>query len=234
MNIDLGVSRMVNCYSSLLSYRERQWIKRSFALLLPPGKVTKVNGRKVLFVHIPKAAGMSICTAMFGREVGHDSLALSSVRLKENLHEVFVFTFVRNPYDRLVSAYCFLRQGGMKKYCTDAVMSDYINEKYSNFDSFVLNALGQDSVVSGYYHFVPQIEFLRSQLFDQGGVFVGKVEQISYDFEKVNQALGTLFQLGNFNKTKHDNWQDYYQTRGVKEKVQEVYAEDFQRLGYEI
>ena len=72
------------------------------------------------FIHIPKTAGMSICTAI-GQQPGHRMAGrVNHLRkvTKHNLNasigprainqDAFIFSCIRNPYDRAVSMYYFL------------------------------------------------------------------------------------------------------------------------------
>ncbi|MFO8053169.1 MAG: sulfotransferase family 2 domain-containing protein [Candidatus Omnitrophota bacterium] len=71
---------------------------------------------KFIFLHIPKTAGSSVA-ATLKRNLNKNDLLLcphtKAVRLKltakDKWKDYFKFTFVRNPWDRMVSAYFFLR-----------------------------------------------------------------------------------------------------------------------------
>ena len=67
-----------------------------------------------IFIHIPKCAGVSVSKALFGNLAGGHSRVVD-YQLVFNSNEYsnyFKFTFVRNPWDRLVSAFFFLKKGG--------------------------------------------------------------------------------------------------------------------------
>jgi hypothetical protein len=66
-----------------------------------------IHKHKCIFIHIPKTAGMSIQQG-FGREHNHnhphkkpEDFSLS------RWNSYFTFCFVRNPWDRLLSAYLY-------------------------------------------------------------------------------------------------------------------------------
>ena len=70
---------------------------------------------KCIFIHVPKVAGTSIERSIFETNkwlIGHVK-ASDYIRIDKNKFEsYFSFGFVRNPYDRVVSAYHYLKNGG--------------------------------------------------------------------------------------------------------------------------
>lgn len=89
---------------------------------------------KLIFVHHEKTGGTSIAMALFNQDQGakHSACDNSYDRgftkhysvdkaLKvigpEKWHEYTRFTVVRNPWDRLVSKWCWRREGALKRGC---------------------------------------------------------------------------------------------------------------------
>ena len=67
--------------------------------------------RKCVFVHVPKCAGNSIVKA-FGSDTHSHQPANYYWREKKILN-YYLFSIVRNPWDRFLSAYLFLKDGGI-------------------------------------------------------------------------------------------------------------------------
>ena len=63
---------------------------------------------KVIFIHIPKCAGRSISEA-FGQPFDHFTASYYQTKHPDNWHSYTVFTMVRNPYQRLVSMYHYIK-----------------------------------------------------------------------------------------------------------------------------
>ena len=66
---------------------------------------------KSLFVHIPKTAGISVGVGLYGRKTGdHRTIADYALCFTQaEFQALFKFAFVRNPWDRLFSAYTYLK-----------------------------------------------------------------------------------------------------------------------------
>ncbi len=76
--------------------------------------IEQMYARGCIFIHIPKCAGVSVCQSLFGN-LGPGHLTLrqhQEVLDSRTFDSMFKFSFVRNPWDRLVSAFYFLKQGG--------------------------------------------------------------------------------------------------------------------------
>jgi hypothetical protein len=72
-----------------------------------------IADRRVIFIHVPRAAGTSVSQTLHdGEPVGHHS-----IRAWKALEPDFVavtpsFALIRNPYQRFASSYRFVRAGG--------------------------------------------------------------------------------------------------------------------------
>jgi len=188
---------------------------------------------RCIFVHIPKAAGISVAMALFGNLAGGHAAARDyRVVFGRDFWRYFKFTFVRNPYTRLVSAYEFLRNGGHPAWPRDQRFRDEVLSNYVDFADFVLRWL-KPRPQRPEPHFRPQHEFL-----EMGGRlvmdFVGRVERIDVDFATVCDRLGIQAQLGRLNPTNenHGTLGDYYSSDAVERRVRDFYARDFELFGY--
>lgn len=158
---------------------------------------------KCIFVHIPKAAGRSVEMYFINRLnmdrnnendrqslllVDNDDPAKGTEKLShlsaqeyvkcghispEEFDEFYKFSFVRNPWSRLVSEYRY---------------RNYIHHK--SFKDFVMNKLPSPSRDDKYRHVMSQTDMLYSQSGKLLVNFVGKFEYLQRDFDSLCQHWG--------------------------------------------
>ncbi len=186
-----------------------------------------------IFIHIPKTAGISVNAGLFGCNTGyHRTIAgYQTIFSKREFSNYFKFAFVRNPWDRVASAYFFLKQGGL--HGDDARWAARNIACYSTFGDFVRGWVNAKNIRSG-RHFRPQADYLclpgktTSEL-----DFTGYYENLNADYDHVRRVLGTGAALpaANVTKSKHKDFRSYYtdETRAI---VARVYRHDVELLGY--
>jgi hypothetical protein len=205
---------------------------------------------KCIFIHIPKAAGTSV--ERFLREIDPD-IPQKVLRKRGfsrflNQHlDYYVFSFVRNPYNRLVSAW----KWGQLKFEKEGDLSFYNKERAVSFEEYVLLTTDLDyrkdhqNLWSEYdeYHTLPQFEFFP-QL--NGGHyftdkissdftcdFTGRFESLNQDFKKACEDLNMFeYQLPHAYNSRtfkvNSSWTDE-----LKDKVYNYYKNDFDLFEYE-
>ena len=182
------------------------------------------KAKKVLFIHIPKAAGTSISLELYGIQVSHSKISEYKEfdRKKPNIK---TFTIVRNPIDRFISAYNFLKKGGMTEY------DGYLRDKYfNNFNSIndFIEWIDFDFINSGkIIHFIPQHEFLYSKGVCKVG-YIYKLETLDVSSMNLDLNLDLKFEQLNKNQSK----KDCLITDHSKNKLERLYAEDMYLFGY--
>ncbi|PZT47643.1 alpha-2,3-sialyltransferase, partial [Helicobacter valdiviensis] len=191
---------------------------------------------KCIFIHVPKVAGSSIERAIYQTDrwlVGHVK-ANDYVKFdREKFESLFSFGFVRNPYDRVVSAYHYLKNGGGtlgdEKWAKENIC------QYSSFEEFVEDL--QDKItrcrVLNWMHFVPQYKFLCNEDKHILVNFIGKFEQIEDDFRKILNILHRRDTLMHVNKSEHLNYKDYYDSKTYK-IIRDIYNDDFEIFDYDL
>jgi hypothetical protein len=147
-----------------------------------------------------------------------------------NWDEYFKFSFVRNPWSRLVSLFNYQREY-VRGYEKDVESSRYFEGYYKrckknthnrNFEVYV------DKIWMG-----DQFDFLYDENNNQLVDFVGKTENLQEDFNTICDKIGIPRQeLPHKNKTKHKHYTEYYDDE-TRELVAEKYAKDIEYFGYE-
>jgi hypothetical protein len=218
-----------------------------------------------LFVHIPKSAGQSIEQFFMDRlgldwdgdrEALHlqanDDPALGTEKLahlsaaeyvgcghleQEEFDRLFKFTFVRNPWTRILSEYRY---------------RNYFHHR--SFRDFILNRMPEPGWDDKYRHVMPQYDMLHDA---DGGLlvdFVGRFESLQTDFDRVCERLeigdSTLPHRNPSDKKSRDlrrrvrNWiyfngensyrglDDFYD-RETREAVARYYQKDIEAFGYD-
>jgi Sulfotransferase family len=185
---------------------------------------------KAIFVHVPKCAGDSISLTLFGNFSGSHTTLTEYIYFldPQRVASYFKFAIVRNPWDRLVSAFHYLKSGGW-----DEEDRDWFNSElghFKDFDEFVRVWLNKDNIwkrvyLRPQYHFV--IEDHRKIEMD----FIGLFENLEEDFRHITNRLGVECTLSQTNKSKHKDYKEYYddETRKI---VANVYDIDIELFGY--
>lgn len=211
----------------------RRYLTRAWFQIRHPQRFRLIQkqtaAEKCMFVHIPKCAGTSVRRSLFGRDGGHRPLETFRTMVPQHLFDQsFKFTFVRNPWDRLVSAFFFLQKSDLKRNRRFARRQ---LSAYKDFDSFVRNWLTRESIWS-FTHFLPQHHFI---CIDKrlGVDFVGFYENIAEDFAIVARKMNRPTALLEENRLggRAKDYRQYY-SEETKNLVAQVYAEDIALLGY--
>ena len=188
-----------------------------------------------IFIHIPKSAGVSVSNSLFGGWTGgHTKMkAYTVIFNRKEFESYFKFTFVRNPWDRLFSAYNFLKKGGM--FEEDRHWAKENIDVFSDFQQFV-TALPKHKYILKHNHFAPQYEFICLPGDDEIRLnFMGFFENIEDDFEDIKRRLSIdeNIQLKNENVTsvEHQDYKEHY-TDEMKNIAANLYSKDIDLLGY--
>lgn len=187
-----------------------------------------------LFIHIPKAAGISVNRSLFGNlGGGHKSLRWYMDRYpKSTIDKFYKFTFVRNPWDRLFSAYNFLKKGGIN--LMDEEFRDNVLINFTDFNDFVMNWVNHENIYS-YTHFIPQFEYLTNEQGQISMDYIGRFENIENDLDIIlkNSKIPNHKELMVMNKTfiKSLDYKDHYSTE-AKEKIYQIYKKDIELFKY--
>ena len=179
--------------------------------------------KKCVFFHIPKTAGISISNALFGDvKWGHRSVNFYKSHYGEKVfNSLYKFCFVRNPYDRLFSAYTFLKEGGINNQ--DLEFSNSYLQEFASFDEFVLKGLEKEEIMN-WVHFKPQYTFVCDENDNIVMDFIGKMENLKADFNTVCKHLNIESELQklNMSATKKNDFSEE-----VKTMIKIKYQKDF-------
>ncbi len=219
---------------------------------------------KAIFVHVPKAAGQSIEHFFLKRhglswkkreplllkrnpnpERGPSRLAHLTAEeyIKHNyvsedeFNKFYKFSFVRNPWARLVSEY---KYGGYDK-------------QYA-FKEFVMKGFPEkDLYTNAYRHIMPQYEYIYDGEGKKLVDFVGKLENLQNDFDVVCSSLGladsALLHVNSSNRRNSIlgrlmarlidrtpkpkiHYSEYYNAK-LADHVANIYSKDLEAFNYE-
>jgi len=152
------------------------------------------NGNNFIFIHIYKCGGMSLRKALIDKisttEINQSHSTAKEIRDYCYLNQgkffwetAFKFSFVRNPFDLVVSLYEFIKN--------NPTHENYLEVKDLSFNDFCkwnVNAVKDSkSNING------KLNTLTGFLFDDNGEllvdFVGKLENVNEDFKVIAKRL---------------------------------------------
>ena len=204
---------------------------------------------KCIFVHIPKVAGKSIKKTYFGvpetgpnaaefiatnsapdfLEYPYGHKSIKEYRKLSGQKNYFSFTFVRNPYDRLVSAFFYLDNGGSNRFDSN-FKAEYLDVYKGDFNAFVM---GFSHRFERHLHFKSQHKWIANFWGKIKVDYVGNFESLDEDMRPVLDKIGLeKLSLEHVNKSEHLAYRSYYSDE-ARLKVSKIYRKDLKLFNYE-
>lgn len=205
---------------------------------------------KFIFIHIPKCGGTSVEHSLLtshgipedrvndwnltdeekqefrlyykygGIDVQHKKIEQYNTDYEK---KYFTFTFVRNPWERFLSEYFYI-----KKY--NGCNCEDFDKSFPTFKHFVMN---KGINCCWHSHDFPQIDFVLNVNHGKLTNFVGRCEDMQYDFNYVCGKIGLEnVKLPHREATKHRHYSEYYDDE-TEQIIGKKYAKDIEYFGYE-
>ena len=189
---------------------------------------------RLIYFRVPKSGNTSIARGIPQGE--KTRIWLRS--LEREYAEWTKFSFVRNPYARLVSNYC-------QKIHADPVTAGSIDRGVHHgflelglpmsagmsFEEFAEVACDFDDVATE--------KHLKSQthhLYRHGRrlpTYVGRLENMDRDWSRLVSSLDSSHPLPHLNSSRHRHWSEYYRDAALRQRIADRYRSDFENFGYD-
>lgn len=209
--------------------------------------MNKIDDKIGCFISIPKNGSKSIIEILeLGRNRDNDAdepveryvIHENHQRLKVledryDLSNLFTFGFCRNPYDRLISWYCFhkdiqpYKNLTFKEWVNERCPTHWTIQNQTNWIKEGLTPLLQYNFVEGR----KDVDFIgRMENFDEDlGKIVDRLNQLAEEIGISRRFKTSSIRVNSSNKRK--NVDEYY-TPELKDKVYNMFKKDFEYFGY--
>jgi hypothetical protein len=181
-----------------------------------------ITGEKnITYLHIPKTAGTSLLDWLISNRgnseyVSWDTHPKLSTVLKDKIPNT-TFTVVRNPWDRMVSMYFYMKNIAINEGSKWLALNNITQENFPSFDDWLYRT--EDSLIPSDYWFkgsTPQLEWIDGPV-----DIVIRYENLAEDFVKIQEAFNCNIPLPHLYSSGRGNYADYYNdnTRKFIEKI---------------
>jgi len=194
--------------------RMRKVASTSMKTILLPLSVPRPNGR---LAHLKSRAKLEWDYHKYVFRA-HDDISAAQRRMPAELFDrYFKFTFVRNPWDRLVSEYEFLlrktEHGRHERVKKLGGFGEFIRMQIPRRDAYQINMM---------------CDRHGKVLMD----FIGKLENLQEDWKTVCERTGIPYQeLQRKNASERSHYQDYYDSES-RQLVARHWAREIELFGY--
>jgi len=189
-----------------------------------------IFNNSIIFLHIPRTGGSIIENFLQNKYqmnyFGADNFGLSMqhytldniLKLNPDLNKSYKFTFIRNPFDRILSSYLNWTINNTPNF------DDYIDMVKNVVDNklYLHTAFINTNDIS---HYIPQSIMINNNDID----FIGRFENYDTDVKELCKQLNIDC---NITITKRNaNYKHYYSERN-KKIIEEIYDDDLKLYNY--
>jgi len=184
---------------------------------------------KTIFVHVPKTAGTSIERRLRQTDkdvVGGHTTALAYRKEYPEFASYFKFAVVRDPVDRFISAYSYLRQMPVS-----AALRNQIVHNCQSMDQFAAKARASSRTLANIIHLLPQHQFVCGRNGEILADSVYRFENLENAWREICGRLGIRPEpLAILNPSRRIAKEEV--TEEVLSLVRNLYARDFELFAY--
>lgn len=192
--------------------------------------VSAMTEKEFLFIHVPKAAGLSVIKAMTGgKGAGHKNAATFLAWLgASEFDRLCKIGVVRNPFSRAYSAYKFFKKGGLSKQ--DSAWARQNIRPNTSFDEFICRQLKARKTIR---HLLPASYFLNDPRTGTSCLDITlRFESLAVDFAALPAKFRRRPDLPASNSSGGPDFNGSLLSRETSEMIQEYYREDFLQFNY--
>lgn len=186
---------------------------------------------KCIFIHIPRTAGSSIEHAICGKDwwgvesrTKHLIASTAKKLYKDYWDEYFKFSFVRNPWSRMVSMTKFPFYGcGVENNLLD--VSGYI-DKFSPLEIDTRSDSEKDRP-----NIPVTLDAIYLNILNEELDFIGRFENLQEDFSIVCDKISFSGKLPHTVSSGKSHYTEYYNSK-IRDVVGSLYKKDIEYFGY--
>lgn len=181
-----------------------------------------------IFIHIPKAAGTSIHKMLFDSKelYGHAPAFAYQSRDPHRFGRYFTFTLMREPTDRFVSAFFYLKTAALTD--RDGEWGRRMLGAFDSPDALLIsmqrNPILRARVVS-WVHFTPQAWYLTDRAGQVIVDYIGRVETFDESMTEIAARIGRPYTPTHSNASKRPG--ELELSPPARAMLERLYAEDY-------
>jgi hypothetical protein len=185
-----------------------------------------IRKRKTIFIHIHRTGGSSMISLLkqaLPNQVDviaqHGNASTMEGKLLKEYPGYFIFSMVRNSWDRALSWYSLLHKSDPKDLETERL----------RFEQFLMNKTQDDGNDSFLFN---QLDYFKNATHTIDNVMIYRYENYTEEVKKIATRLDlTIQEIPRINETTTKEYRDYYTERS-KALVTQKCARDIDYFGY--
>ncbi len=221
----------------------KRFLRKAHKAIFSPIKINVNHQYRFIFIHIPKNAGTSMGSTLGFKGTSHATADQVKKKLsRKQFESYFIFTIVRNPWDRFLSLYNYARLE--ESYYHSAINpKKAVHGKHLDYD-ILKNASLKDCarlLIKGqlrhdltWNHWEQQYNWV----FDDGGNrlvnYIGRFEDLKKSYEEITIKTGipsSTIPMINKSQEYKKAYQEYYDIE-TREIIADYYRKDIEVFKY--